>query len=83
MAGFFLESKETHYEASWEEVPLVEGMGYTPLDAIINLKEGLEKILSNKESLAELGRYIVETCLSTMRAWGEIKKEEKKHEQSE
>lgn len=82
MARFFLESKETHYEASWEEVPIAEGIGYTPQEAIINLKEGLENLLSNKEGLAEIGRYIVETCLSTMRTWGEIKKEEKKHEQS-
>lgn len=69
MDRFYLESKNRHFEASWESIPIVEGVGQTPLEAMANLQKELVEVLSSTSKLIEVGRFIVESCLSTMQEW--------------
>jgi len=69
MPRFCVETKDDHYEASWDEIPTVEGIGPSPQKAIASLKEGLRKALSDDAALREIGRLAVESCLDEMDGW--------------
>jgi len=69
MDRFYLESRDEHFEASWESIPIAEGVGQTPLEAMVNLQKELVEVLSNTSKLIEVGRFIVGSCLSKMQEW--------------
>jgi len=73
MPIFFLETKDNCYEASWEEIPTVEGIGKTPYEAIRELESALKQMLGNDDRLIDVGRYTVETCLREMETWRNTK----------
>jgi len=49
-----LESRDEHFEASWESIPIAEGVGQTPLEAMVNLQKELVEVLSNTSKLIEV-----------------------------
>ena len=69
MDRFYLESRDEHFEASWESFPIAEGVGQTPLEAMVNLQKELVEVLSSTSKLIEVGRFIVGSCLSKMQEW--------------
>jgi len=75
MDKFYLESKDEHFEASWENIPIAEGVGQTPLEAITNLQKELVVVLSSTSKLIEVGRFIVESCLTEMQEWEQTAKD--------
>ena len=66
---FYVEPDGHFYKASWDDIPIIEGTGETPMKAIEDLKRKLNDVLCDKDTLAKIGREIIRIVLAEMAEW--------------